>query len=640
MSRRLFWSLAPALLLVAGCSGGPAEEAGATAAGVDLVPLPEPDLQGMDEPVRESILRLRGALEQAAEHDRSRVYGELGRTYYAIGLQEAAEACFANASRLDEQDFASLYFLGLIELERGRLDEAVVTLEQVLRMEQDYTAARVRLGKALIELGNSERGRQELERAMQEQPFAAAAHYSLGQLAAREGDHQKAVEHFERVLSMQPQATRVHYPLGQSYRRLGDNRSAASHVERSGDREVTHPDPLTEALRDLASGVGDILNTSGRAFFEGLFAEAADGYRRAIEIDPDNVEAHKGLALALERLGDNEGAEERFREALRLRPDDPGVVRGLGLLMLSRGALDEALEHLHRAERLDPGSVDSQVALARALGQAGRPGEAMAHYDKALAIDPSHPGATLDRAALLVANGRKDEAETILEALLEGEIEPPVRARALFNLGVIESTRGSALAARERYREALDADPGLGEARLFYAADLAREGRYGEAAEHLQLLVDREPDNLRARLAEATALVFAGRHGRAVQRLDEGIARTGGDARLALALAKLLATCPDDAVRDGARALSLAQQLYGARRTLEHAEVLAMAFAETGDFDQAIAIQKSLVASAAEMGEAGLADQFERDLVRYERGEPSRAPWPGLGGEDEEGDSR
>jgi hypothetical protein len=59
------------------------------------------------------------------------------------------------------------------------------------------------------------------------------------------------------------------------------------------------------------------------------------------------------------------------------------------------------------------------------------------------------------------------------------------------------------------------------------------------------------------------------------------------DPQLRHALARLLAAAPDDQVRDGARALSLAQGLLATDSTTELGETLAMAYAEVGSFPQA-----------------------------------------------------
>lgn len=49
-----------------------------------------------------------------------------------------------------------------------------------------------------------------------------------------------------------------------------------------------------------------------------LWREAMFRFRRAIEIDPADAQAHNNLAVALEANGDFEGAAKEYREALRL----------------------------------------------------------------------------------------------------------------------------------------------------------------------------------------------------------------------------------------------------------------------------------------------------------------------------------
>ena len=49
-----------------------------------------------------------------------------------------------------------------------------------------------------------------------------------------------------------------------------------------------------------------------------LWREAMFRFRRAVEIDPNDAQAHNNLAVALEANGDFDGAAKEYREALRL----------------------------------------------------------------------------------------------------------------------------------------------------------------------------------------------------------------------------------------------------------------------------------------------------------------------------------
>lgn len=87
-------------------------------------------------------------------------------------------------------------------------------------------------------------------------------------------------------------------------------------------------------------------------------------------------------------------------------------------------------------------------------------------------------------------------------------------------------------------------------------------------------------------------------------------------------LAWLLATCPDDSIRDGKRAVELAEKAYAASPGIATADTLAAAYAEVGDFTKAIETQNKVIVLARRFG-----DPEEPHLVRlaeYEAGQPHR----------------
>jgi hypothetical protein len=94
--------------------------------------------------------------------------------------------------------------------------------------------------------------------------------------------------------------------------------------------------------------------------------------------------------------------------------------------------------------------------------------------------------------------------------------------------------------------------------------------------------------------------------------------------------ARVLVSAPDDAVRDGAVGLDLASRLFEAFPSPEHAETLAMAFAETGRFDKAVEWQQRVIAELETAGRTDLlGPAFERlEGYRQEKQEkPARSPW-------------
>ena len=79
----------------------------------------------------------------------------------------------------------------------------------------------------------------------------------------------------------------------------------------------------------------------------------------------------------------------------------------------------------------------------------------------------------------------------------------------------------------------------------------------------------------------------------ALRLLEGGTA--GGDVTCLNCLAWLLATCPDDRIRNGERALSLAQRLVSIDSGPYHLDTLAAAYAATGRFDDAVRTENEAI---------------------------------------------
>jgi hypothetical protein len=92
-------------------------------------------------------------------------------------------------------------------------------------------------------------------------------------------------------------------------------------------------------------------------------------------------------------------------------------------------------------------------------------------------------------------------------------------------------------------------------------------------------------------------------------------------------VARLLAAAPDDQVRDGQRSLTHVQDLLRNQRTPDVGETMAMALAELGRYEEAIAIQRDLIAGGEKAGAQDVVRRLKDNLLRYERGEPCRTPW-------------
>jgi hypothetical protein len=92
------------------------------------------------------------------------------------------------------------------------------------------------------------------------------------------------------------------------------------------------------------------------------------------------------------------------------------------------------------------------------------------------------------------------------------------------------------------------------------------------------------------------------------------------------ALARLLASAEDPEVRDGERALDLAQRTLRAGTTPSRLETLAMASAEVGQYDEAVRLQRRVISMMGWEGRTDHLPRLEANLERYLAGQTCCAP--------------
>ena len=157
---------------------------------------------------------------------------------------------------------------------------------------------------------------------------------------------------------------------------------------------------------------------------------------------------------------------------------------------------------------------------------------------------------------------------------------------------------------------------------------LRSSGRVEASLAHYADAVRINPRAAEARFNYAMALVKLRRYGAARAWLDESVRAQPDRPELAHALARLLASAPDPAVRDGRRALTMTEQLAATNSNTEVGETLAMALAEVGAYRDAVAVQRDVMAAARQGGAGADLPRMTANLRLYETGRPCRTPWP------------
>jgi tetratricopeptide (TPR) repeat protein len=414
--------------------------------------------------------------------------------------------------------------------------------------------------------------------------------FLLGYLYRQTDRPEQAVAQLEDALELRPEDPYTRYRLAEALLDLHRPAEATLILE-----------PVQD-MQGLAAGVAYALGRAALA--QRRFEEAARHLEAALAAQPQAAKVHYPLAMAYRHLGEVERARahlERYGDA-EPTVEDPYVA--------DLAALAE--------------SVRSHLLVAsRWVRSAGRYDLAAEAYREALAIEPDHLTARIGLARSLQMLGDLDGAAEHLEkALATAPDDPEVHLA----LGMLLDQRGEEDDALAHYRRAVAADPDH-RARTYLGHSLMRRGEYRKAAEQYARAVQANPQDLIARWMQAAALTRAGDHAAARGRLEAALERVPGDPRFTQALARLLAASPDPAVRDGQRALDLAERLYAQDDSIRNGATLAAALAEQGRYPQAVELAQAALDLAPFLGAYPLIPNLQSDLEAFQAGRPSRVPW-------------
>lgn len=266
-------------------------------------------------------------------------------------------------------------------------------------------------------------------------------------------------------------------------------------------------------------------------------------------------------------------------------PDDTELHDDAGVLALLLGRPAVAVGHFKVSATRRPLDAAAHYNLGTALTQAGLFDDAVASYQQALTIRPRYARALSNLADTLVVLGRSDEAIARYEQAVRAD---PLMPEAHNNLGAALWRKGDLLRAERELNEALRLRPGYAEAYFNRGHTALKDGRLVDAAGHFRVAASLKPDWV---AAVSTA-------------------------------AWVLATASDREARSPGEAVPLAEravQLTG-RRDARTLDVLAVAYAAAGRFDDAVAAEREAQPHAT--AEATLAREIARRLALFERREP------------------
>ncbi len=336
------------------------------------------DIDGAGESYR-AVLKLRPGDAMA--------HRNLGAMLALGGRLEEAAVELGRATELNPNDFWAFYELGNVQVRQNHFDEAQSALLRAIALKSDFAAAHISLAEVHRVSGRGEESIASYRRALQFKPDSVEALSGLARVYDWLGRFEDALASYAKAAAAKPDFYEAHARMAVMLAALQRFEEALACQARAAalnpDAALTHY-AMAEILlhrRDEASA-----------------REAVRCFRAALAVNPALVSAWNDLGLVLRSMGEFDEAANCFRKVLEMQPNSPAAhynLAGTGAIK-SEQEIQQLAEALNQTNLTDEQRVGMEFALASVLDDAQRFEEAFALFAKANASEKRLREATGD----------------------------------------------------------------------------------------------------------------------------------------------------------------------------------------------------------------------------------------------------
>jgi len=346
----------------------------------------------------------------------------------------------------------------------------------------------------------------------------------------------------------------------------------------------------------------------------------------AIRVAPGDAAALRARAAAYSQMEDFPKAVADFDAALKIQPKHAPTIEAMAMVLAKMKKFDEALAAVEAVRKLDPKSISPLVYRARINAMKPDLSAALKDLDEAHRREPGNVAVLLLRASIYQETKENEKALADVEKALElrPDLDMAMRFRAVLLAG-----EGKFNEAIGQVEELLKAEPEDADTRLQLAMLYSADQKFEKAIAIYSQLLEKDPKSWSALRGRGDAWLGLGKHAEAIADYEKAYKIRPDDPGLLNNFSWVLSTSPFDKLRNGKRALELAEK---ACRLTQYKQAhivstLAAAHAELGDFKTAIEWSQKAVA----LGKEDQKEALAKELATYKEGKPVRelkAPEP------------
>ncbi len=362
------------------------------------------------------------------------------------GYYDEAQNHLESVLKKEPNNYEAWFYLGNVYIAKRLYEDAARCYSRVIELNPNYQDAYVSLADAYLRMGKIKRAKRLIVRGAKrfndENYLYGAAVVLVGG-----GEYELAEELIRKLLDRKKRAEYL-VLLGNLYFGKGMYDEALKWYDKAIEKD---PDNV-EAWN----------NKGFLMFIKGLYKEALHYYKKALEIDPNYKEAWYNRGYAHHAIGKLRIAVADYWHALKIDPRDEVAWNNMGNALYNLGRYMESIPYFMKAVQVNPNYEISWNNIGNALNKIGLHRESLPFHEKALSINPKFDYAWHAKGHALCELGDYENAFECLENAIE--LNPEYgetwywRGYVLFKLGMYEESIESLKKALEKEKifEALE----------------------------------------------------------------------------------------------------------------------------------------------------------------------------------------
>ena len=316
--------------------------------------------------------RLSGRLKSGATGLMVVVLALLGTmTWRQAGIYRDKVTFFSHIVSLNPKARNAHIYLSSALTRAGRLEEALAAARIAVEKRPDHADTYATLGALLISTERFIEAEEILGRALEIDPSHKENRHNIAEMLRVQSRYEEALEAYRAVIEIDPEHARAHAYMGDVLVRLHRYADAVESLNKALTLIKAAP-----SLRPNLPTAGLLHALLGKASWGLGRLEAGDEYfRRALELDPNNMVTIEYVAASHFRQKRYRQALDLFRTLLEIDPERAATHAHIGATLYFLGRTEEAIRSLERALSLDPTLEMARTNLKEMRKRVRQPGQ-------------------------------------------------------------------------------------------------------------------------------------------------------------------------------------------------------------------------------------------------------------------------